>query len=432
MMSSDSVPNVSIGLPVYNGDNFLEEALDSILAQTFQDFELVISDNASTDRTEAICNDYVARDPRIRYFRSQENLGASTNFNRVFALSSGKYFKWIAHDDLHEPDFLSRCVRILDQDPSVVLAYTKAITINGQGRPMRSEWGGGPELGSVTPYIRFREGLAPPIDPIPLPIFGVVRASILRKSHLMAGYPDCDRALLAELSLYGRFHEIPEPLFLQREHENRAGPRLSSNPYWAVTFWDLRKSDNVGFPHWALFGRHVAAIQNAPLCWNERLQCYNALLEWLGRHGQHLIQDLIVAGERLPIGGSAVAQAHKKFLEASWVQRIQRSAKEIASLIPVDAMIILVDEGSFGTESLAGRCTLPFLERDGQYYGPPPDDDTAIRELERMRESGAQFMVVGWPAFWWLDYYSGLRDHLSSKFNCVLQNSRLVVFDLRL
>src|SRR5882762_1549884 len=118
------MPRISIGLPVYNGENFITDALESILGQTYTDFELIISDNASTDRTEALCKSYAARDPRIRYWRNAENLGAARNFNRVFELSSGEYFKWTAHDDVLAPDYLEKCIEASDRDPSVVLVYT--------------------------------------------------------------------------------------------------------------------------------------------------------------------------------------------------------------------------------------------------------------------------------------------------------------------
>jgi len=114
-------PRVSIGLPVYNGENYLEEAIDSILAQTYKDFELIISDNASTDRTPDICQAYANKDPRIRYYRNEKNIGAAVNFNRVFELSSSEYFKWAAHDDIIAPDYISECIEILDNDDSIVL-----------------------------------------------------------------------------------------------------------------------------------------------------------------------------------------------------------------------------------------------------------------------------------------------------------------------
>ena len=132
--SDDAVtPAVSIGLPVYNGEAHLAEALDSLLAQTFSDFELIISDNASTDRTAEICRAYAARDPRIRYTRQEQNRGAAWNYNRVFALASGRYFKWFSHDDLCSQNYFERCVEILERDPAVVLSYGKTTLVDESG-----------------------------------------------------------------------------------------------------------------------------------------------------------------------------------------------------------------------------------------------------------------------------------------------------------
>jgi hypothetical protein len=258
------------------------------------------------------------------------------------------------------------------------------VSIDGQGRQVRQEWGSGPALGSAKPVERYRESLAPPSDPIPLPVFGLIRADVLRKTRLMAGYPDCDRALLAELSLYGRFYEIPQALFFHREHKNRAGPHLSRDPYWALAFWNPKTTGQIVYPHWWLFAGHMSAIARSP-----------------------------------------------RYLLSSWFKRLHQATKDIDSLIPVEATIILVDDAAFGTEAFAGRRTRPFVEREGAYWGPPPDGGTAIQELERMRHSGASYLVVAWPAFWWLDYYIRFHDYLRTRFRCVLENDRLVVFDLR-
>src|SRR6185369_4346332 len=107
-------PSVSIGLPVYNGVNYLRQALDSLLAQTFGDWELILSDNGSTDATESICREFAARDGRIRYLREPVNRGATWNFNRVFELSRAPLFRWAAHDDVCSPELLERCVAALE------------------------------------------------------------------------------------------------------------------------------------------------------------------------------------------------------------------------------------------------------------------------------------------------------------------------------
>src|SRR5262252_3377793 len=116
-------PTVSVGLPVYNGERYLEESIDSILAQTYTDFELIISDNASTDRTECICRRYAAADARVRYYRNERNIGGYPNHSRVFSLARGRYFRFAAHDDVCDRQLLARCVEALELHPEAVLSY---------------------------------------------------------------------------------------------------------------------------------------------------------------------------------------------------------------------------------------------------------------------------------------------------------------------
>lgn len=120
-------------------------------------------------------------------------------------------------------------------------------------------------------------------------------------------------------------------------------------------------------------------------------------------------------------------EAHNK-----WMKQVSMALKEIGNFIPDGESFILVDDGQWQTsESIAGRRRIPFIERDGQYWGVPPDDATAISELDRLRRSGASFIVFGWPAFWWFDYYTEFHKYLRSKFTCILENSRLITFDLQ-
>jgi len=134
---SEPTPRVSIGLPVFNGERYLEETLQSILGQTLGDLEIVISDNGSTDHTAEICRAIAAQDRRVRYHRSERNRGGAWNHNRVFALSRGEYFKWAAHDDLLAPEFLERCVRVLDAVPAYVLCTSRAAFVDERGAALR-------------------------------------------------------------------------------------------------------------------------------------------------------------------------------------------------------------------------------------------------------------------------------------------------------
>ena len=131
---NNKAPKLSIGLPVYNGERYLAETIDSLLAQSFTDYELIISDNASTDSTPAICRKYGEQDSRITYCRSETNRGAAWNFNNTVHQARGEYFKWAAHDDLYHPDFIKKCVHVLDTKYSVALcfSYTNFIDENGE------------------------------------------------------------------------------------------------------------------------------------------------------------------------------------------------------------------------------------------------------------------------------------------------------------
>ena len=122
---------LAIGLPVHNGQNYLRDAVESILGQSYGDFRLIITDNCSTDGTQDLCREYAAQDPRIEYHRHAENIGAAPNFNSCFQLANGvEYFKWAAHDDVLGKDFLKVCVERLDADPRLAIAHTLSVQID--------------------------------------------------------------------------------------------------------------------------------------------------------------------------------------------------------------------------------------------------------------------------------------------------------------
>jgi glycosyltransferase involved in cell wall biosynthesis len=263
-------PRVSIGLPVRDGENYLAGALESILAQTYSDFELIISDNASTDRTEEICRAYAARDGRIQYFRNEENLGAAENFNHALELAAGEYFKWAAHDDLCAPDYLARCVEILDREPEVVLCYPKTRIIDGQGEFVEDYFDGF-HLNSMEPHIRFRDVFRAP--GLCNPVFGLTRARILKRTGLIGKYAASDRVLLAELALHGQFYEVPEYLFLRRGHPQRSLAANVTDGEIAAWF-DPAMRGKLLLPRWRRLLEYLRAAKRAPLSRTERIRCY--------------------------------------------------------------------------------------------------------------------------------------------------------------
>jgi glycosyltransferase involved in cell wall biosynthesis len=280
-------PRVSIGLPVYNGENYMEQAIDSVLAQTFTDFELIISDNASTDRTEEICQSYAARDSRIRYVRNETNLGATKNYNQTFELAQGEYFKWAAHDDLISPSFLERCVALLDETPSASLCYARAMAIDEHGQPQFLHYLGArhynakPLLMSPIPHKRFYQCVAAPYPQAA--IFGLMRTSILRQTRLIGSYQSSDLVLLGELALRGEFCEVPEVLQFRRLHPERAWKLLRSRSA-REAWYSPERAKKKTRPFLRLFREHFTSIQRAAPTYEDQLWCAFYVLLWAGQY----------------------------------------------------------------------------------------------------------------------------------------------------
>ncbi|WP_192361092.1 glycosyltransferase family 2 protein [Mesorhizobium mediterraneum] len=219
-MEHPKSPQVSLGMPVYNGENFVSEAIRSILEQDFDDFELVITDNASTDRTADICLEFARRDKRVRYVRNARNLGAGANFNRAFQLSTGEYFKWCAHDDLLSSGFLTDCVCALDANARHVIAYPRLLGIDETGQLTSYVERVLPDMGGSSPAARFRLMVAAP--GCDAAMFGLWRRDSLAKTTLHESYYGSDRALLAEMALLGTFVHVPNAILYNRDHPRRS------------------------------------------------------------------------------------------------------------------------------------------------------------------------------------------------------------------
>lgn len=213
-------PRVSLSLPVRNGERYLSQAIQSILDQTYADFELIVTDNASTDATEDICREYASRDPRIRYVRSSQDQGAAANFNLGFSLSSCEYFKWCAHDDLISPTYIAECIEVLDADRAVVLAYGNLVGVDEDGARDGYVEPELPDLRRLSPAQRFRRLLGRHV--VLAAIFGVYRRSALHLTSLHKPYYSSDCALLAEIGLLGHIARVPQGILFLREHPLRS------------------------------------------------------------------------------------------------------------------------------------------------------------------------------------------------------------------
>lgn len=288
-------PKISLGLPVFNGENYIELTIRSILDQTYTDFELIISDNASLDRTEEICRDYSEKDSRIRYYRNEKNLGLARNFRIVFELSSGKYFKWAAHDDIIAPDYLSKCVNVLEQDSSIVMCYTKTKLINEHGKVLYDYDITLENTASPNPQDRFKDLVL--INHWGSEIFGLIRSDTLKMTPLIASYAGSDRPLIAELSLHGRFYEIPEYLFFSRDHTERSVRKETIHSREAL--FDPANAGKVAFPHWRLLLEYWKSVRRFPLNRYERIYCYLHLGRWLivNLNWARMLMDLAMAVE---------------------------------------------------------------------------------------------------------------------------------------
>jgi glycosyltransferase involved in cell wall biosynthesis len=272
-------PRVSVGLPVYNGGDYLAESIEAVLGQTYEDFELIISDNDSTDGTGDVCRRYEKQDSRVRYVRQPRNIGCAPNHNFVVDQSTGELFKWASGDDLYARDLLERCIQALDEYPEVVLAHSWTAMINPAGTvTSTTEYG----LSTASPHApeRFRSLL---FDDGGDDDGGVIRTDVLRSVTPLDSYQHSDRTIVAELALQGPFYQVPDWLYFRRDHPDRALRACPTVRTWCTNM-DPRRADRLRHPLVRLYGEYiwayVVAIKRAPLSPSDRRECYRHLIHW--------------------------------------------------------------------------------------------------------------------------------------------------------
>lgn len=290
------IPVISVGMPVYNGEGYLEAAIRAVLEQTFDDFELIISDNASTDRTAEICNDFAASDSRVRFSRNPDNIGAAANYNRVFELARGPYFRWMNADDSCMPTLHALCLKALEENRDAVLAYGKTAIMDQEGKILEA-YDDNLDLRQPTAKERYQEFFAG--VGLTNAIYGLMRTAVVASTGRMrnGSFPAADINFMAELTLYGKFIELPEQLFYRRMHPQSSSWQRDDDEI-QQTFW-TGQGDSFRWPNWKKYLDHMQAVRHAPLGQVEKLSLQGHLLRRMMWSRQALLQDIFLEFRRL-------------------------------------------------------------------------------------------------------------------------------------
>jgi glycosyltransferase involved in cell wall biosynthesis len=273
-VTSNSQPKVSIGMPVYNGAEWIRATIDSVLAQTYRDLELVISDNASSDATEQICREYQQRDPRVRYFRNPSNVGVSNNFNKAFERSRGQFFKWTSCSDLIDPQFIARCMAVIEARPEVVLVFPRTrlfqgTVANGTDYEERLQ-----QLDVRDPVARFEHYTK--VARLNNIMHGLIRADALRPTPLYRKFIAADYNMIAELLLYGPAVHLPEVLHFRRMEKETFTGTLS--PGEMRILYDPQRPSQIRFQIWRRMRDYFGVVMRAPLPWVHKLRLLKFVL----------------------------------------------------------------------------------------------------------------------------------------------------------
>jgi glycosyltransferase involved in cell wall biosynthesis len=294
-----TAPLVTVGLPTYNSEQWLASTIDSILEQDLTDLELIVSDNASTDASHALLQKYAARDPRIRLFRQDRNIGAPANYRFVAHQARGRYFKWTASSDLVSANYLAECVRVLEECPQAVVSYgrTKLFAESpGDGR----DYDDAIDLRMSDPVERFDIVL----ERLQLnnAINGVIRRDALLRTSIMPNFYSCDCVVLAELAILGLVLQSPAAIFYRRMNEQTA-TRLKSDDEKRIHSYPERRPGML-FQEWQLCAGYFSLVRRAPVTSSQRLRLLQRALKMCFWKVPRLIRDVVHAGRYL-VGGRA-------------------------------------------------------------------------------------------------------------------------------
>jgi glycosyltransferase involved in cell wall biosynthesis len=295
------LPLASAGIPVFQGENFLDETLSFLRSQDYPNLEIVVCDNASTDQTADIVRRHAAEDPRVRLIVNETNIGAAPNYNKVFEVSRGKYFAWNAHDDHSSPDFFNEGVTALDSDDNAVVALPRSFRVALDGERLE-EFSIPPDVHSQHPHVRFRAAARAHPEAI---VFGLFRSEAVRRTRLHGRFSGSDRNFVAELMLHGRAIMAGDSEFYLLEHPGRSVRTFHRSGKGRYTHlrdaWYAPERENrMVFPSWRRLREYVASVTRTRLGFADSARCYAAvgrlLLDDRLKLTKQLGYDIVAAG----------------------------------------------------------------------------------------------------------------------------------------
>jgi glycosyltransferase involved in cell wall biosynthesis len=279
-------PRVSVCLPVYNGEKYVGESIQSVLNQTFDDLELIISDNASVDQTSEICKEFASKDSRVRYSRLKNNCGLAKNHNRAFMEAAGQYLMWVGHDDVLAKEYIRKCIEPLEKNSDVVICFSNTSYVDEKGTLLRRIDQENPGIAETTSK-RFQCTLYAHIGEV---AYGLMKRETVKQTGLHQSFANSDRVLIAEMALRGRFSLIPDCLFARRVHPEKV--TMTRDLRTRTLIFDPSRRGDILVPELELFTALWGAINHAELPLLERLLCYKHLLGWIHLRRNTLWKDL--------------------------------------------------------------------------------------------------------------------------------------------
>ena len=266
MSTTDKGPLVTIGMPIYNEERFLEQALDSLRAQDYENIQILISDNASTDSTGDICSRAAEQDDRVQYSRASENIGAAANFRRVVEMAEGTYFMWAAGHDEWSADLISSSVEILDSEKTATIAFASSYWMDEAGNRSDRDTDY-PDTRGKSVFARFFTVFWGNMHPV----LSLIRREHLDQTRSMQSFAGADLVLLSDLVLMGNFVHAPNAWWNRRDVRSKESHDERLKRYTDKDFSQANSSVDRRFPLLKLPLALIATVWNARITWWQRL-----------------------------------------------------------------------------------------------------------------------------------------------------------------